>query len=57
MGLQSTPGYIGQTGFQTPVELDRNFVEALAGGKSGAFRYGDFAFTPSGEPVNDHWPR
>lgn len=47
MGLQSTPGYIGQTGFQTPVELDRNFVEALAGGRSGAFRYGDFTLTPS----------
>lgn len=48
MGLQTAPGYIGQGGFQTPVELDRNFVAALAGRRTGAFRYNDFALTPSG---------
>lgn len=47
MGLQSAPGYIGQGGYQTPVELDRNFQAAAAGRRTGAYRYGDFALTPS----------
>lgn len=48
MPLQVVPGYIGTSGFQTPVELDRNLVAALAGRRTGAMRYNDFALTPSG---------
>lgn len=51
MGLQTVPGFIGQTGYEHPVELDRNWMEALAGGRSGAYRYNDFALTPSGSAL------
>lgn len=47
MGLQTAPGYIGQGSFQTPVELDRNWVAAVGGRRSGRIRYNDFALTPS----------
>lgn len=45
MGLQTVPAYIGQTGYLHPVELDRNWIEAVAGRRTGAMRYGDFATT------------
>jgi hypothetical protein len=47
MGLQVAPGYIGTSGFQTPVELDRNWLAAVAGRRTGSMRYNDFALTPS----------
>jgi hypothetical protein len=47
MGLQLAPGYIGQGSFATPVELDRNVAAAIAGRRTGAFRYNDFALAPS----------
>lgn len=56
MGLQTAPGYIAnnndaspgpQTQFQHPVELFRNFNEALFF-QSGYLRYGDFAITTPG---------
>ena len=46
MALQ-TPAYIGVAGFATPVETDRNLVEAIFG-RSGVIRPGHFAFTPLG---------
>lgn len=52
MGLQTKAAYgalesDGVTPVQHPVELDRNFMEGLAG-RSGAFRLGDFALAPTG---------
>lgn len=46
MGLQTVPGYIGQTGYNHPVELDRNMLEGLFS-RSGVLRYGDFAIAPT----------
>lgn len=48
MGLQTAPAYIGQTGYNHPVELDRNLVEKISGNRTGAWRVGDFAVTPTG---------
>lgn len=42
MGLQSAPGYIGDPGFDHPVELDRNMLEGIFG-RTGRLRPGDFA--------------
>lgn len=52
MTLQAIPAFIakqadGITDFQHPVETMRNFHEALFG-RSGVFRFGDFAVTPTG---------
>lgn len=41
MGLQTKPAYIGTSGFQNPVENDRNLIEAHFG-RSGVLRYGNF---------------
>src|SRR5688500_3969327 len=41
MGLQAAPAYIGQAGFQHPVELDRNLIEAIFG-RTGVVRVGHF---------------
>lgn len=45
MGLQAVPGFIGQSGFQHPVELMRNLTEAMYD-KTGAFRLGQWVATP-----------
>lgn len=47
MTLQTVPAYIGETGYQHPVELDRNILESIFG-RSGAMRSGDFAIAPTG---------
>lgn len=47
MGLQTVPAYIGAIGYQHPVELDRNLLEAIFG-RSGVNRFGDFTVTPTG---------
>jgi hypothetical protein len=44
MGLKVEPGYIGQTGYLHPVELDRNLLEGLFQ-RSGGVRYGDLAIS------------
>lgn len=41
MGLQSAPAYIGDPGFDHPVELDRNMLEGIFG-RTGRLRPGDF---------------
>jgi hypothetical protein len=51
MGLQVVPGFINQAGYQHPAELMRNFNAAMAGRRSGAIRYQDFALTPSGSAM------
>lgn len=43
MGLQTAPAYIGEAGFEHPVELDRNLLAALAGGRTGKTRNADWA--------------
>lgn len=47
MALKTQPAYIGQAGYLHPVELDRNLVEKLSGGRGGIWRSGDFAVTPT----------
>jgi hypothetical protein len=44
VGLKIEPGYIGQTGYLHPVELDRNMLEGQFQ-RSGGVRYGDFAIS------------
>jgi hypothetical protein len=51
MGIQAVPGFIGQAGYNHPVELMRNLGAAYAGRRSGAFRYNDFTLTPSGSAM------
>jgi hypothetical protein len=46
MGLQTVPAYIGQTGYNHPVELDRNFLKSVHM-RTGMVRYGDFAIAPT----------
>lgn len=41
MGLKTVPAYIGQAGYDHPVELDRNMLEGVFS-RTGAVRYGDF---------------
>jgi hypothetical protein len=48
MGLQTAPAYISLTGFNHPAELDRNIIEKISGNRTGAWRVGDFAVTPTG---------
>lgn len=48
MTLQVVAGFLGQVGLQHPANLYRNFAGALAGKRTGAMRYNDFAITPSG---------
>ncbi len=48
MGLQSVPGFIGELGYQHPVELFRNFMSGVFGTTSGLCRPGDFLVTPTG---------
>lgn len=48
MTLQAVAGFLGQTGLQHPAMLYRNQIAAIAGRRSGFFRYGDFTLTPSG---------
>jgi hypothetical protein len=48
MAVQTAPGYIGKTGFQHPVELDRNILRSLSGARTGLARWGDLACTPTG---------
>lgn len=43
MGLQTIPAYIGEAGYEHPVELDRNLLAGIAGGQSGM-------------PVSSQWP-
>lgn len=50
MGLQAVPAYIGQTGFQHPVELDRNILEGLFR-HSGYLKQGDFVLAPAAVPL------
>lgn len=51
MGLQTVPGFLGTAGLSHPVQLFRNQEAALCGRRTGAFRYGDFALTPSGSAM------
>lgn len=44
MGLKVEPAYIGQTGYNHPVELDRNLLEGLFQ-RAGSLRYGEFALS------------
>lgn len=46
MGLQSTPAYAQSIG--SPANLDRQTLAAMAGARSGVYRYGNFALTPGG---------
>lgn len=46
MGLKTQPAYIGQTGYLHPVELDRNLIEGMFGGRTGALRVGDLLVSP-----------
>lgn len=48
MGLQSTPAFISQVGYQHPAELLRNFHKAIAGNRSGILRYPGFEITGTG---------
>lgn len=49
MGLQVVPGYIGQSGYNHPVELFRNLLKAqTAKGKGYMSSSNDFLLTPSG---------
>ncbi len=49
MGLQLVPGFIGQSGYNHPVELFRNYVKgATAKGKGYMGSSNDFSLTPSG---------
>lgn len=44
MGLQAAPSYIGDSGFQTPVENDRKLIEGMFN-RGGLLRSTDFALT------------
>ena len=46
MALQSVPSYIGVSGFNTPVEVDRNFIKAVYG-HTGVLSAMAFYVTPS----------
>lgn len=46
MGLQTVPAYIGLSGYQHPVELDRNILEGIFG-RTGLMRIGDFTIAPT----------
>src|SRR5689334_5568753 len=53
MGLQTAPGYIlkqsdGVTDFQHPIELARQWNDAMLGRRSGVLQYGDLAVTTPG---------
>jgi hypothetical protein len=50
--LQVVAGFLGQSGLQHPANLYRNLVGALGGKRTGAFRYNDFALTPSGSNMS-----
>src|ERR1044072_4938116 len=53
MGLQVAPGYIGQSGYQHPVELFRNQLKAqTARGKGYMKSATDFSLTPSGAALS-----
>lgn len=52
MTLQAVAGFLGQVGLQHPAKLYRNMNAGLAGRRTGAFRYGDFALTPSGSGMS-----
>lgn len=53
MGLQVVPGYIGQSGYNHPVELFRNLLKAqTAAGKGYMRSSSDFSFTPSGASLS-----
>ena len=52
MTLQAVAGFLGQSGLQHPALLYRNFAGALAGKRTGAFRYNDFALVPSGSAMS-----
>jgi hypothetical protein len=45
MALKVEPAYIGQTGYQHPVELDRNLLEGIFT-RSGTLRFGGFNLFP-----------
>jgi hypothetical protein len=47
MGLQAVPLYIGESGFQNPVENDRNALEFLYQ-RTGLIRPGHFVVAPTG---------
>lgn len=48
MGLQTAPAYIGKTGYQHPVELDRNLLRSISGARTGLVRWGDLAVSGTG---------
>lgn len=48
MGIQTVPAFISQAGYQHPAEVMRNYIEAMAGGRSGICRYGQMAVTGTG---------
>ena len=48
MGLQAVPAYIAASGFQHPATLDRNILEKVFGGRTGATRAGEFLVYPGG---------
>lgn len=50
MGLQTVPAVLGSS-ISHPVQLFRNQQAAAAGRRTGAFRYNDFALTPSGSAM------
>lgn len=52
MTLQVVPGWLGQSGIQHPAKLYRNMLAAIAGRRTGFFRYGDFTLTPSGSAMS-----
>lgn len=52
MTLQVVAGWLGQAGVQHPANLYRNMLAALVGRKSGWFRGGDFALTPSASAMS-----
>jgi len=51
MTLQVVAGFLGQAGILHPANLYRNMAGALAGKRTGAIRYNDFAITPSGSAM------
>lgn len=50
MAVQAVPGFIGQAGFQHPVELMRNINRGIWN-RSGVLKVGDFALTPGGSSL------
>lgn len=52
MTLQAVAGFLGQSGILHPANLYRNLVAGIHGRRSGFFRPGDFALTPSGSSMN-----